>query len=99
MKEINFQHYIKEKKLEIIWGEGEKKEIHINKDEDVDLNNLYDFIINNINQVNLKFNCENDEHDVASKASRIIFKKIELELEEIKKVENGFRFDKEAINN
>ena len=84
---IEFSYDEANKFLIIKWGEGLKntKTLQITKDEDIDLNDLYDFIIENVEAVYFDKTSlqELNEESVALKSARAIINAIESETNEI----------------
>ena len=81
MAQIKYKYLPEDKKLQFSWNENDKLDILIEKDEDINIVKLYDYIISNIQKIN--FEDETDEKDktesVHYKASEEIVNSIKEE--------------------
>jgi hypothetical protein len=89
IKKIKYKYIKKDKKLIFNWEKNEKIRLLIEQDESIDFNNLYDFIIENVNDIEFidetSKNDKEDKNTASYKALQAIISAIKKEHQKIKK--------------
>jgi len=92
MKQIKYKYTHDDKKLELSWNNNRVLTILIEEDKDINIVELYDYIISNINEIEFinKTNEIDINESVHYKASEEIIKAFEEEIKVIVKQYNEF---------